>query len=315
MSYVYNALRGNALLWYEALTRYGVDDKDWDVLKRELLDAYSKVQTTQTAVIGLNNLSQGNDETVIDFGARVAKVVNDLDKLMPAAARQPQGIQWPAAVLALAGFNNLPDATKQQPLNAAADKAIWNSMNHMGVQLFISNLKASLREELMKAPPATLMEAVKTACHLEMITTEPKSSNGKATAVSAVAATDDAQADIKALSTSFKSWLAKQGRGNSRNRGRGPHGARGGRGASNGTAATCRYCKKPGHMQKYCNSRIGAGAPEVDDKGKPCAKYLNELEEGDEDEQQQQQHEQGSISASFNPWTTQPQQLWEQDFY
>ena len=313
MSYVYNALRGNALLWYEALPRYGVDDKNWDVVKRELLDAYSKVQTTRTAVIGLNNLTQHNDETVIDFGARVAKVVNDLDKLMPAAARQPQGVTWPATILALAGFAALPAATKQEPLNAAADKAVWNTMNHMGVQLFISNLKPSLREELMKAPPATLMDAVKAARHLEMITTEPKTSNSKAAAVTAVEATDDAQLDIEALSSSFKSWLTKRGRGNGRSRGRGPRNARGGRGAANGTSATCRYCKKPGHMQKYCNARIRAGAPEVDDKGKPYAKYLNELEEG-EDEQQQQQHEQGSISASFNPWATNQQQMWEQDF-
>jgi hypothetical protein len=321
MSYVYNALRGKALLWYEALPRYGIDDRNWDVVKVELLDAYSRVQTSRTAVIGLSNLNQGHDETVNDFGARVAKVINDLDKLMPNTARQPQGIAWPAQILALAGFNALAADVKQAPLNAAATNAISNTMTHMGVQLFISNLKPSLRDELMKNPPATLCDAVKAARHLERISMEPKS-NGKTVAVQAVDydATPDVDKQIEALSASFKTWLSSRGRNNGNNnntngraRGRGQQrGGRGARGASSATSATCRYCKKPGHLQKYCNARIRAGAPEVDEKGKPYAKYLNEME-GEEEEMQQQQHEQGSISAShFNPWAT--QNIWEQDF-
>ncbi len=41
--------------------------------------------------MGLSNLNQSNDKSVNDFRARVAKVVNNLDKLMPQAAREPQG--------------------------------------------------------------------------------------------------------------------------------------------------------------------------------------------------------------------------------
>lgn len=316
MAYVYNAFRGAALLWYEALPRYGIDDKNWDIVKRELLDAYSRVQTTRTAVIGLSNLAQGHDEAVNDFGARVAKIVNDLDKLMPDAARQPQGVTWPAAMLALNGWNALPAATLQEPLNAAAEKAVWNTMNHMGVQLFISNLKPTLREELMKTPPNTLMDAVKAARHLEKITSEPKhnGSNGKSAAVSAVTVKDENEFDqqIEALSTSFKSWLSSRGRNNNRARGRGNRGGRGGRGGAT-TNGACRYCKKPGHMQKVCNARIRAGAPEVDEKGKPYAKYVQELD-GEDDEQQQQAMEQGSISANFNPWANARAALWDQDF-
>jgi hypothetical protein len=51
-----------------------------------------------------------------------------------------------------------------------------------------------------------------------------------------------------------------------------------------------------------CNSRIRAGAPEVDDKGKPYAKYVHEVEQEEEQQQQQQYQEQGSIAANFNPW-------------
>ena len=311
MAYVYNALRGSALLWYEALPRYGIDDKDWTVVRVELLDAYSRVQTTRTAVIGLSNLNQSNDESVNDFGARVAKVVNDLDKLMPQAAREPQGIVWPATLTALNGFNAVAADVKQGLLNDAAEKAVWNTMNHMGVQLFISNLKPILRDELMKTPPATLMEAVKAARHLEKIKQDPKQSTS-ASNVSAIESESPDQ-QIEALSSSFKTWLNKRGNSRGRSRGRGNNNGRGGRTNSNGHNGngsttpynTCRYCKKPGHLQKVCNSRIRAGAPEVDDKGKPYAKYVHEVEEEEEQQQQQQQHqqyEQGSIAAAFNPW-------------
>jgi hypothetical protein len=42
----------------------------------------------------------------------------------------------------------------------------------------------------------------------------------------------------------------------------------------------------------------------VDDKGKPYAKYVHEVDEEEEQQQQQQrqQYEQGSIAAAFNPW-------------
>ena len=35
----------------------------------------------------------------------------------------------------------------------------------------------------------------------------------------------------------------------------------------------CRYCKKMGHMQKECKSRLRDNAPEVDANGKPYASF------------------------------------------
>jgi hypothetical protein len=52
------------------------------------------------------------------------------------------------------------------------------------------------------------------------------------------------------------------------------------------------------HLQKVCRSTES----QVDDKGKPYAKYVHEVEQEDEQQQQQQYHEQGSIAAAFNPW-------------
>ncbi len=148
------------------------------------------MQTTRTAVSGLININQSSDESVNDFRAGVAKVVNDLDKLMPQEAHEPQGITWPAQLQALDGFNAV---VKQGLLNEAVEKAVWNRMNHMGVQLFISNLKPLLHDEIMKAPPAMLMEAVKAAQHLEKIKQDPK----QATSASAMSAVETDQRSNK----------------------------------------------------------------------------------------------------------------------
>ena len=61
----------------------------------------------------------------------------------------------------------------------------------------------------------------------------------------------------------------------------------------------CRYCKKPGHLQKVYNSRIKAGAPEVDAQDKP---YTNasELEDGSPTDGANGPTDYG------NPWLQQP---------
>ena len=88
------------------------------------------------------------------------------------------------------------------------------------------------------------------------------------------------------------------GRGNSNNqRGRGR--GRRGRGGNTTGYNVCHYRKKPGHLQKDCNSGIKAGAPEVDAQGKP---YTNpsKLEDGSPTDGAD-----GPTDYS-NPWLQQP---------
>ncbi len=73
------------------------------------------------------------------------------------------------------------------------------------------------------------------------------------------AETSDQQ--IEALSSSFKVWLSKRGNLRGRARGRRNGNNRGNRSSSNGNDNrltipynTSCYCKKPGHLQKVCNS-------------------------------------------------------------
>ena len=94
MAYVYNAFRGPALKWLEALKRFGIDENSWVAVKAELLDAYSRVQTARTTVVNLADLKQASSESITDFGARVAIITSDIEQLMPATSRLPQGVPW-----------------------------------------------------------------------------------------------------------------------------------------------------------------------------------------------------------------------------
>jgi len=156
MSYVYNALRGEALRWYESLKRFNINDNDWPAVRAEMLDAYSRVQTARTAVVNLSDLKQGASESVTNFGSRVARIVDNLEILMPAASRVPAGVPWDAAITALARWGGVAADVKAKQLQDAANRVIWNTYNHLGVQLFISNLKPVFRDEMLKAPPTDL---------------------------------------------------------------------------------------------------------------------------------------------------------------
>jgi len=310
MSYVYNALRGDALRWYESLKRFNINDNDWPSVRAEMLDAYSRVQTARTAVVNLSDLKQGASESVTNFGSRVARIVDDLEILMPAAARTPAGVTWADEITALAGWGGVAAAIKTTQLQNAANRVIWNTYNHLGVQLFISNLKPVFRDEMLKAPPTDLNAAIKQARQLEKIVLKPENTSASVSELQqeATGHHDNVDAEIAALSAQFQALIKKRNGANGRggrgaaNGNRGGRGGRGrgaprGGGAANGNSSynVCRYCKKPGHLQKVCNSRIKAGAPQVDLNGKPYV-YGQEVEEDE------QGTEGGAAGGSANPW-------------
>ncbi len=86
---------------------------------------------------------------------------------MPAASRVPTGVAWDDAIIALAGWGGVAADVKTKQLQDAANKVIWNTYNHLWVQLFISNLKPVFRDEMLKALPTDLNAAIKQARQLE----------------------------------------------------------------------------------------------------------------------------------------------------
>ena len=299
LGYVFNALRGNALIWFDNLKRSGINHESWDAVKQAFLKAYSKVRTARTATVNLAEVKQGNAENVNEYYNRVLAAINDLENLMPAGALQVRATAdaYPAAVIALAGFAALPAAAKQETITKATKSGCTQAFNYMGLQHFIANLKPAYRDELMKTNPLTLYTAFEAAAELESINAAPtRYMAGSVTVINEddeLIADEDVDTEIEAMSTRLNNLKNRRNqRGASRGRSRGRGQTRGGRGAASrgagsGSGLQCFYCKKMGHKQEDCYSRKNAGAPMVDRNGQPRRGGLNDQDNVD-------QHQQGA---------------------
>jgi hypothetical protein len=161
------------LYWFDALKRSGIDRNDWDVFQQAFLAAFSTTHTPRTAIINLADLHQGQNETVVSFYPCVVKAVDNLEALPGAAFPLPD----PPF---LVEFTNVPGfAALTVPVRAATAQALVtfgaaSAFNHIAFNLFVSNLRPSLRDELLKTPPATLYGAFEAASQLERLQETPK---------------------------------------------------------------------------------------------------------------------------------------------
>jgi hypothetical protein len=288
MAFVFNALRGNALRWFDALKRSGIDRNNWDAFKRAFLAAFSTTRTPRTATVNLADLHQGQTEQVVSFYPRVIKAVDDLEALAGDAFPLPDP-PFPLEFTNVPGF-----AALAVPVRAAAAQSLVtfgavSAFNHIALNLFVSNLRPSLRDELLKTPPATLYGAFEAASQLERLQETPKRPTAAAMAVegtpssspaTVVPADTDASADgldkeIDALN--FRLKALKNRRTSTRPSTSGHQQQQQQQPRSGPPRSTpardpnfkCRYCKKLGHGQYECNSRRAAGAPMVAADGTP----------------------------------------------
>ena len=279
MSFVFNALRSDALLWYDSLKRSGVDQNIWVDFRTAFLQAYSSIRTTRSTIVNLADVKQQPNESVVAYYPKVVKAIDDLEALVSPAGFTPPANPYHADIVALAGFNALPNNIKNGTVANLIRHGATHAFNHMGLHLFLTNLKPTLRDELLKNPPATLYEAFQQAVTLERIQLEPRKT--PQTTVAPVTtdnedSENDEEARISELSNALKKLKAKRAQTTNKS-------ARTNTPAKSNTNANpnynkCRYCKKVGHLQKVCNSRLKAGAPMVDKDGKPY-RTVNELSE------------------------------------
>jgi hypothetical protein len=89
MAFVFNALRGNTLLWFDALKRSGINHNDWNTFQQAFLAAFSTTRTPRTATVNLADLHQGQNKPVVSFYPPVLKAVDNLEALAGAAFPLP----------------------------------------------------------------------------------------------------------------------------------------------------------------------------------------------------------------------------------
>ena len=275
MAFIYVSLRGKALKWYECLERSGIALNFADFSTAFIL-SFSPATTARTATISLNEIKQQNNEDVVGFYARVIEVVNEIENLIPAAARRPAAVTYPPEIMALAGFNALHANVRIGPPQAIFDLGMKTAMNHVGIQLFVAGLKPQIRDELMKDMPAVLWDAFQNALTLEKIHMPVKSFTNAS--VNEISEEDTQQIDgeIEAVQAQLQRLQTRRSQFRP-----GQFNKPGGFGfRQNSTSqqtgkplqlkdAICRCCKKKGHMQDKCFTRIRKGLPCVDVNGVP----------------------------------------------
>jgi hypothetical protein len=129
-------------------------------------------------------------------------------------------------------------------------------------QMFLAGLRENIRAKVMEEAPADLIEIVDLAIEKETIYLNEKNSAPTPSLFSIEEKNETEKGEDKNEMTAEEIEIinAIRKRKNFQKRN--------GNGYPSGTP-TCRYCKKTGHWQKACRSRIRDKAPCVDEHGKP----------------------------------------------
>jgi len=333
MTYVFNALRGDALSWFDALKRTGVNRNNWDDFKTAFLKAYSTTRTPRTTTVHLADLQQGATENVVQYYSRVIRAIDDLEMLIPNGRFPRPDPLFGAAFTGVNAFNNIALADRQAEADALISHGATSAFNHMALNLFVSNLRPFLRDKLLENRPDSLTDAFDTAVALERLQTDPRRATAGVNAVdSDPPSTDDnasktdtpedsavIDAEIDALNLKLRSLQHRRQGAAPRNQPR-PSGSTGFSNpppSSNGRPPRnqqqqqrrarpedkCRYCKKSGHFQKECFSRRRDNAPMVGADGQPYRKNsVFPLDDQVVSFQQQQQQLQNPLNAPFSAY-------------
>ncbi|MGV0986794.1 MAG: hypothetical protein ACOYB2_19780, partial [Limnohabitans sp.] len=313
MSYVFSAMRGEALIWFDALPTLNFDQDNWDGFKGAFLQTYGRVKTVRTAALQLSDIKQSSSDTVASYISRVIRIVNDIKATSPANLPAPAE-PWTAEVLAVGQFVALQDNVKNAQIQRLLQHGAEDAYNRLGMQLFVAGLRPALRQKLMEANPNNMREAFDAAMTAESILSEP---HKLGLAKAHMAAIDDEQEgddededevdfdeedldnlDISAISQKFKklqkklaaSKKKKSPAGGKASNSKGSQAKNNGQknNGQNGKKQGCWYCGKPNHRQGNCFARKNAGAPEVDANGQPRG-GVSSISQQQQQQQMQQQ--------------------------
>ena len=272
MSFVYVSLRGKALKWHECLKRSNVQ-LDFVNFSAAFLESFAPARTARTATVNLHEVKQQTSEDVVGFYARVISIVDELELLLPAAARRPAAAQMPPQIANLAGFPALHDDIRNI-VPTTFDLGITTALNHVAIQLFVAGLKPAIRDDMMKAMPIILWDAFQQAITLEKIHTPLKTNLPMVNEVDTEIETEELDGEIEAVRAQLNRLTSKKSKykgnygqqsGGSGYRNSGQQGKQ----TPNVKDVICRVCKKKGHFQDKCYTRINKGLPCIDANGVP----------------------------------------------
>ena len=293
MTYVFNALRGEALEWTRTLNRSSVNVDEWASFKKGLLYAFSAVRTSRTTTINLANLQQNQSKHVVSYNTRIINTVNDLEGLNPDIPVPTE--PWTAAVWAVPAFMALPIADQVEQLQHLITHGAQRVYDHMALNIFVSNHRPSIREEVIRQSPKMLNDAFEMAMEAEkaqydsrktaslpMMPVEPyhrsdtNNDNEDALQAELEELTNDSSPRIEAIKKKLSKFRRPPTGGTTFQQSR-QHAAPSTSIPANPAQKNmkCCYCNKKGHIQYDCYNCRRNNAPMIGAGGKPYTPRSN----------------------------------------
>ncbi len=245
----YALLRDKALVWWYALKDHNVNTAVWAEVKAAFLKAYEPKYSPKLTFTNFGDLRQQNSELIHDFYLRITEVTRKMFAGRPAALYDIR-TDYPNA-----GANIWDLAT----VKAIKKEGLEDDEMYVRHQLFIAGMKEELRVKVIEANKATIGESVYYAIELETVLNERKQKLNFAPL--AEINFPDIDEDERTMINMYR--YRKFNGGKSKPKRSTPNA---------GGSTVCRYCKKTGHFQKECKSRLRDKAPMVDANGQPFKK-------------------------------------------
>jgi len=275
-----SSFQGKALVWYHGIKFMNIRNftTSWAVVKRAFLRVYDSSTTLDAAPVQIDQMYAKPNEGVADYYGRSAQSFRVAMERFPAVNKTLTNDELAAAVAAGVTLNANVNALRDV-LNTQRAETILTAFQYFQKMLFINGLPAHIRQEIQVKKLETMEDVYDAA--LEHEASHKKPAKVAAIQINAVEVDEDEdvpfeeqepedEAHLNAINLARKKKkLPFKPRPDFWRNGK-PAGPGGANKADNGKMK-CRYCKKIGHQQKECRSRIRDGAPMVDQFGKPWA--------------------------------------------
>jgi hypothetical protein len=247
-------LRKEAQQWWDSLRHVnGLDpNNDWVQVKERFLRTYAPRYTPRTNCINLMKLAQAPHEKVQTFFLRLDETFKRMFETRPA---ELLNVREPALA---ANQDDARDARIKLEGLRDQDKFFLS-------QMFLAGLRDDIRAKVMEEAPADLIDIVDLAIEKETIYLNEKNEKNK-TPSPALFAIDEKEENKEGEE---KNELTKEEIEMINAIRKKKNFKRNGNGNPASPIPTCRYCKRTGHWQKLCRTRLRDKAPCVDEHGKP----------------------------------------------
>jgi len=274
IGYMYQALRGRAIHWFNNAKFRRVDMAVWQAVRDDFLKVYQPSKTIRSTIANLE-VKQGANENVCDYASRVTIVVTDLYSIIEDYVHPADNELFGGGIAAIDAVGDLAQGVRRAAHDAIRLIGEDRVIQLIAVNLFVAGLKQHIRQKMVVRRYATFSAAFDAAMNLEVQLSEPKrnatvlalendiNEGDDEFAEEADEQSDNDDSDILAEINKLTAKLAKNKVKNNKNKKK----VNGGGGA--GSSPLCRYCKQPGHLQYTCVKRRQDRAPMVGQDGKP----------------------------------------------